>query len=190
MLAIFMPALPLYASETCLTNKTLSIPREYQRIADATGGSVFRLEKGEISQLPPSLLIDITHREHFLKLIKKFAPDEVVTLPLDSNVKQLRVHISVQQPMAFELRTPNDKVVTNKSFSDTSVQSYSSGCVVLVENPKPGIWTMHIRSSGKVSVDVRGKTLVSFVSFNYVRLEDQLGQQGEFPVKDQKLEPF
>ena len=176
-LAIFMPALPLYASETCLTNKVLSIPPEYQRVADATGGSVFRLEKGEINQLPPSLLIDVTHREHFLKLIKKFAPDEVVTLPLDSSVKQLRVHISAQQPMAFELHTPNDKVVTNKSFSDTSVQHYSSGCVVLVENPKPGIWTMHIRSSGKVSVDARGKTLVSFVNFNYVRLGDRQGHQ-------------
>ena len=183
LLAIFMPALPLYASETCLTNKTLSIPREYQRVADATGGSVLRLEKGELSQLPFSLLIDVIPREHFFKLIKKFGLDEVVTLPIDSSVEQLRVHISAQQPMTFELRTPNDKVVPNKSFKDTSVKSYSSGCVVLIENPKPGIWTMHIRSSEKVSVDVQGKTLISFVSFNYVQLEDPLGQQGEFPVK-------
>ena len=73
-----IPVQPLFASVTCQTHKSLSVPTEYQKIAEATGGSVFRFDKGEMGQLPANLLIDITPREHLLKLTKVFLQSELI----------------------------------------------------------------------------------------------------------------
>lgn len=137
LLSVLTPVYPLLASTTCQTNKTLSVPTEYQKLAEATGGSALRLDEGEMGQIPANLLIDITPREHVLKLTKIFQVAEPITLPIDSYVEQLKLHISTHQPMQFELLTPDNQTL-QETTNDIVMHTYSSGCIIILEKPKPG----------------------------------------------------
>ena len=197
LLVLLSPALSADRNPTCRTSAHLKIDESFLSISEATGGMMFNLrgdELGKLSVLSSEMFLGRDRRDplsgiesgpaYLMKLRRRFGPsskDEYIDV--DSTVTKLFIFLNAMRPVGMELSTPDGSLVTG-SMPGVKVEQYSSGCLVMIENVRPGTWRVRVEGSSAVVVHVEGRTPISFFSFDYVRWAGRPGHQGWFDLKD------
>ena len=196
-LVLLSPHLRADHTATCRTSAHLKIDASFLSVSEATGGIMFNLrgdELGKLSVLSSEMFLGRDRRDpvtgiesgpaYLVKLRRQFGPsskDEYIDV--DSTVTKLFLFLNAMRPVAMELSTPYDSLVTG-STPGVKVEQYSSGCLVLIDDVSPGTWRVRVEGSSAVVVHVEGRTPIRFFSFDYVRWAGRPGHQGWFELKD------
>ena len=196
-LVLLSPGLWADHTSTCQTSAHLKIDESFLSISEATGGMMFNLrgdELGKLSVLSSEMFLGRDRRDplsgiesgpaYLLKLRRRFGPsskDEYIDV--DSTVTKLFIFLNAMHPVGVELSTPDGSLVT-EATPGVKVEQYSSGCLVMIENVRPGTWRVRVEGSSHVVVHVEGRTPIRFFSFDYVRWGGRPGHQGWFDLKD------
>ncbi|AKI98920.1 hypothetical protein ATI61_106302 [Archangium gephyra] len=154
----------------------------YQRLTSETGGQVFLLQPLEAA--PITHLIDATVRANAVDLLS--VADEhggtqaVFPVPIDSTVS--RVTFSLSGSPSLRLTRPDGSPVLGV---EPGVQRLplSTGVLVTVLDPTPGVWTATISPPGAYSFHVLGESTVGLDRFELVETAGRPGHQGYFALE-------
>ena len=122
-----------------------------------TGGQSFYLQPSEISKF-----VDIEPATRGETLL--VASDKLIT---DSSR-----NIVITRPSGKTL-TPDQ---------DTEITTWSAGEVATIKNPEPGNWRLNITGSGEFSAQVMADSVISLISWNFVKLGGRPAHEGYFPI--------
>jgi len=167
---------------TCTGLAGAPIAPEYRRITSETGGQVFRLQPLEAG--PITHLIDATVRANAVDLLS--VADErggsrvVFPVPVDSTVS--RVTFSLSGSPSLRLTRPDGSPVLGVEPGVQRVQ-LSTGVLVTVLNPPPGVWTVTMDPPGGYSFNVLGESPVDLDRFELVETAGRPGHQGYFALE-------
>lgn len=176
-----------------LTGSCSPIDPAYIRGAAETGGQVFRLRPSEIPLLfdviKPQLKgnqVTITRRRVDLGA----GGVERIDSPVDGLMSALTIAISVAEndvDARHRLRVyrPNG---TQVASTDTGVRSItlSTGAVLHVDAPEPGVWRVEVEGYGPFTATVRGNSDLGFARFDFVDPNPDI-HGGFFPLAGQPV---
>jgi hypothetical protein len=170
-----------FLSGACGGLASAPIPPEYRQLTSETGGQVFRLQPLEAGLI--THLIDSTVRAHTVNLLS--VADErggthVIPVPVDSTVS--RVTFSLSGSPSLRLTRPDGSPVLGVEPGVHRVQ-LSTGVLVTVLNPVPGVWTATVSPSGEYSFNVLGESPVDLDRFELVETAGRPGHQGYFALE-------
>ncbi|HYO71035.1 MAG TPA: hypothetical protein VEU33_33645 [Archangium sp.] len=154
----------------------------YRRLTSETGGQVFLLQPLEAA--PITHLIDATVRANTVNLLsvadERGGTQAVFPVPVDSTVS--RVTFSLSGSPSLRLTRPDGSPVLGV---EPGVQRLplSTGVLVTVLDPAPGVWTATISPPGEYSFHVLGESPVGLDRFELVETAGRPGHQGYFSLE-------
>ncbi|WP_375769385.1 Het-C domain-containing protein [Archangium gephyra] len=159
-----------------------SLPPEYRQLTSETGGQLFRLQPLEAG--PITHLIDATVRANTVHLLsvadERGGTRAVLPVPVDSTVS--RVTFSLSGSPSLHLTRPDGSPVLGVEPGVQRVQ-LSTGVLVTVLEPAPGVWTATMEPPGEYSFDVLGESPVALDRFELVETAGRPGHQGYFALE-------
>lgn len=170
-------------------------PDPYEEVARATGGQVFRFEKGMAGA---DEVLNATYQAKTL-LSQRIDPAggvQELTVPLESSITSaLFVVTAVKgKPRAVSVLDPAG-VSVHENPAAGRVVSLQNGQAIVVKNPAAGNWKVRVTGRGDMEVRVEVKTgsagggaaqtasAVDFHEFEFVELRGRPGHQGFFTTR-------
>ena len=148
------------------------LPLNFRSDRGHDGSTFVGDELGKLSVLSSEMFLGRDRRDplsgiesgpaYLLKLRRRFGPsskDEYIDV--DSTVTKLFIFLNAMHPVGVELSTPDGSLVT-EATPGVKVEQYSSGCLVMIENVRPGTWRVRVEGSSHVVVHVEGRTPIVF----------------------------
>ncbi|XP_063384780.1 hemicentin-1-like [Cydia fagiglandana] len=129
----------------------------YKKLAKATNGQVFHLEKSEIGEILKYVLKTIESRNNVLKS-KDFPPGygNTFDIPVDADTKELVIAVSGRNPAVSVTDSGGTKWPT------TNITRLREIAVVKVVGVTPDVYTVEVGSEDETHVVVSGSTTVHF----------------------------
>jgi hypothetical protein len=158
-----------------------SIAPEYRRISSETGGQVFLLQPLEAG--PIIHLVDATVRAHAVNLLSvadEHGGTRAFPVPIDSTVS--RVTFSLSGSPSLRLTRPDGSPVLGVEPGVQRVQ-LSTGVLVTVLDPAPGVWSATMNPPGEYAFNVFGESPVALDRFELVETAGRPGHQGYFVLE-------
>jgi hypothetical protein len=171
-----------FLSGSCAGLAGASLASEYRRLASETGGQVFLLQPLEAAAL--THLIDATVRANTVELLavtdERGGTQAVFPVPVDSTLS--RVTFSLSGSSSLRLTRPDGSPVLGV---EPGVQRIplSTGVLVTVLDPVPGVWTVTLSPPGGYSLHVLGESPVDLERFELVETSGRPGHQGYFALE-------
>jgi hypothetical protein len=174
----------------------------FYRIAEATGGQVFVLDKEESGKI--AALEEAATRSSTSFLVNTTRPvsDALdVSFPIDPSVSRVTISVSSiiagistgTNPSAFEAAGRISSQVLDATGSEqaagstgVTVTDLSTARIVDVVAPATGTWTVHLSGSGSARVVVTAETGIIFDNFSFVELV-QGAHPGWLPITGSPL---
>ncbi|WNG53416.1 hypothetical protein F0U59_00425 [Archangium gephyra] len=171
-----------FLSDACGGAAGASLAPEYQRLASETGGQVFLLQPLEAASI--THLIDATVRANTVELLsvadERGGSRAVFPVPVDSTLS--RVTFSLSGSPSLRLTRPDGSPVLGVEPGVRRLQ-LSTGVLVTVLDPAPGVWTATLDPSGGYSLHVLGESPVGLDRFALVETAGRPGHQGYFALE-------
>ena len=133
----------------------------YDKIAKATGGSLFVMDKNSDSVVPMNA---------------SFYTEVVM-------VSKAKL-VAGDSPIVLNLYSPSGEELPVKQEGVEST-NLNSGKVISIKSPKVGIWKAKVTGSNEVSIKVTAKTNIYILDAKLVELGGRTGHQGYFQKDDQ-----
>ena len=154
---------------------------DFEDLALATGGQVFRLDDDEASAI--TALADFVVRSNAVEVLSIAGTASEATaypVPVDSEMSALTLAFSGSS--APTLRRPDGTPVADGDPSVT-VTSFDRSVIQTIAAPAPGIWTVEVEAdAGDFFLNVAGESRLDLSSFDFVELSGRPGHEGYFPI--------
>ncbi|XP_063623127.1 hemicentin-2-like [Cydia splendana] len=128
----------------------------YNKLAKATNGQVFHLQKSEIGEILKYVQNTIESRKNILTSKIFAAGHGKFDVPIDGDTKELVIAVSGERP-SFSVTDSR-----GTTWPTTNITRLSEIAVVKVVGVTPGLYTVQVRSKGETHVVVSGTTSVHF----------------------------
>lgn len=155
----------------------------YFSVANASGGQVFALGRGEASTI--TRLSDVLANNSRVDLESRqgSVSGAGVTIPfvVDTTMAKLNVSFSNIDATRLTLLRPDGVAVTSTTPGVSTI-TLSQGVVYSVSGPQSGLWRAVIAGTGEYSLLVSGESPLSLDDFSFVELGGRRGHQGFYPV--------
>ncbi|EYF00264.1 HET-C-related protein [Chondromyces apiculatus] len=155
-----------------------ALPAAYAHLTAATGGHLFHLTDRDLPRL--ASLLDATLQPDTVDLVAltdTLGGKKTIPVPVDTTLS--RVTFTVSGSPSLRLTRPDGSPLSER---DPSVQrvALSTGILITVRDPEPGLWTASIAPSGAHRFHVRGTSPVAFDHFDIVDVAGRPGHHGYF----------
>ena len=156
----------------------------YFSVANATGGQVFVLGRGEAGTV--TRLSDILARNSAVDLENRqgtVANGTTTTIPfsVDSSMTKLNVSYSNIETTTLALIGPDGVTVTSATPGVTTIP-LSRGVIYSMTTPQVGVWKAVIGGIGQYSLLVSGESALALDDFRFAEVAGREGHQGYFPI--------
>ncbi len=149
-----------------------------------------RIESGpamlDIFQTPDPLSF-VRHK--FSKASRLFnvdLPDPYLhQFPIDSTVSKLWIKVDATSPTIVQLSSSTGKIITQKISDEQYIQDYQQACIISVNMPEIGYWTLSMQSENPVLATIKVRSPLRFTDFAFVK-EDFTRHGDNFFVHDKK----
>jgi hypothetical protein len=152
-------------------------------ITESSGGQLFFINQFEFGRVfdlvRPQLTGDFVTIQRSRGTVSPGTPREF-RVPVDSTLTTAVFSVSVDVKGAITLLDPAGAVVDG-STPGVTVTTLSTGWIVTVVAPAPGLWTLSFTGSGTYRMAAQGNGGLDFFDFDFVRLENP-AHPGFFPV--------
>jgi hypothetical protein len=171
------------------------IDPNYALVANATGGQAFflaRAEAGNTFSLIRSHL-GIQPVTVFTASGTIAGASQVFNIPVDSGISSVTFSASLSGPSLITVIRPSG-IPVSPSEPGVSVTVLSSGQVVTIASPQPGIWQFQLGGPGSFTANVQGSTttdqvdnLIRLDRFAFVSLAGRPGHPGLYQISGQPV---
>lgn len=135
----------------------------YEQIASTSSGLVFRLRKRDVSEMLKSVEKSLqASKVNILAIDLPRAATTGYSVIVDPALRQLTVAISGKN-CDVELRDPDGVLVTPERGL-LELLTLKSAKIVVITNPRPGLWKIKVSSSGRHTLRITGLSSVHFIS--------------------------
>lgn len=160
----------------------LQIDPGYRRIAADSGGQLFLLNGYEVGQI--SSLVDAAARANAVDILsvadQANGVPHAYSLPLDSTVE--RVTFSLSGVNDLTLQRPDGSLLTSGDPGVSEV-TLSTGRIVTLIRPMPGVWQASVAGTGAYSFSVLGESEIALDRFDFVEVAGRPGHEGYFVIE-------
>ncbi len=156
----------------------------YFQIANASGGQVFVLDRGEAGTV--TRLSDILARNDAVDIENRqgnMVAGSMLTIPflVDSTTTRLNVSYSNIDSTSLALYRP-DGTLVYRGAPGVDTIGLSNGIIHSISNPSVGQWRALIVGSGQYSLLVNGESPLSLDDFSFVEQGGRDGHQGYYAI--------
>lgn len=169
----------------------------YESLAKATGGEVYNIDSSEMGII--SEVFDfigatamnsegIEEGEAYLIRTEYNVNDrDKLVFPVDSTLTKLAFTIKSNAPVNISIKNASGNMFGNKA-DKSKIVSFSTGCIILVESPDSGSWsiTTSSKSNAMVELIVKGRSPIRFYNFEYQKTV--LGREGFMTIRDKDVQ--
>jgi von Willebrand factor A domain-containing protein 7 len=160
----------------------------YIRIADETGGLPMFLQPSEAGKAT-HFMRESSGENHvtlFWATAKFQGGRQEFTVPVDSSVERVTFSLSTDtKGTLMTILRPSGEVVA--SGAAVEITELNCGRVVTVATPEAGDWRAQVAGSGGFWLEAGGKSEISLVSVEFVRLGGRPGHEGYFRIPGQPI---
>ncbi len=167
-----------------------SVDPGYQRLADATGGQVFRLRDFDRDNLGAVMEARLADSRATILLATGNLPaggTREVSFPVDSTVTKLIVSVTMACMGPVQVLRPGGVEVDQGGGPGITSTNLSAGRIVTVRSPEAGFWRVRVSGAGHFSVDVRADSPIALDRFDFVRPGGRPGHEGLFRIHGQPV---
>ena len=160
----------------------------YIRTAEATGGIPFFFQRSEIPQ-STKFMIASGSSNHVTVLWAKGSLQNSARdfdVPIDSTLSQVVFTLSTDsRDTKLEVFDPANSSVAGKPNADTT--DFTCGRYIILKNPAPGSYRLHVTGSGRYWLSVGGKSELFVHAVEFVELGGRPGHEGMFAIHGQPI---
>ncbi|CAH2087946.1 unnamed protein product [Euphydryas editha] len=132
----------------------------YDKIAEATSGQVFHIEKDDINKIINYIIASIKHKQTTLSESSfDSGYENKISFTVDSKVWDVIVSISAEKQQ-FDIIDPDGTVIETEIVAQTVTSTHKNDIRKI--KTKPGVYTINLKSTGRTSVIVTGFTSICF----------------------------
>lgn len=170
-----------------ITGSCSPIDPAYTATAAASGGQVYSLAPGELSNafdlinaqtLPDA--VSIAHASGTLG-----ATPFTLSAPVDSSVQQVVFAISAAQKQSLVIQSPDGGSVT-PTTPGARYTTLSTGWLVTIQKPAVGAWSLTLSGSGLFSAHIQASSAIDLTSVAFVEQQARR-HEGLYPIAGQPL---
>ncbi len=172
-----------------LTGSCSPIDAAYFKGAQNTGGQVFLLSSSETSKIFGLIEPSLAGNLQPILLADDDLVNETRTfpVPVDSTLTRITFSVSLDSVGAVRVFRPSG-VEAISADPDVTLTSLSRGRILTVDAPIPGLWSLEVGGSGRLSTVVMGNSDLSLDSFRFVERRGRIEHEGLFPIKGQPIQ--
>jgi hypothetical protein len=164
------------------------VDRQLNRLANETGGQAFNLRGADLDKMTAIMEARLKGNQGPIVLASGTLPDPAIRefhVPVDSISRSVTFSVTVELKCSINLLRPaGGPVETGPSFSITE---FSSGRLVTVSPPEPGVWRVQVSGFGAFSVSAHADSDLHLDSFAFVEKGGRPGHEGLFPIRGQPV---
>ncbi|XP_059849711.1 hemicentin-1-like [Hypanus sabinus] len=136
--------------------------RAFEEVASTSSGQIFHLDKQQVNEVLKWVEETIqASKVHLLSTNHKDREEHVWLVPFDPSLKEVTISLSGPAP-AIEIRDPSGQILRRGLGLNELLSIPNSARVVNVRSPRPGMWTIKLRSTGRHSVRITGVSNIDF----------------------------
>ncbi|XP_078083679.1 hemicentin-1-like [Mustelus asterias] len=136
--------------------------RAFEEVASTSSGQIFHLDKQQVNEVLEWVEKTIqASKVHLLSTNHKQREEHLWLVPFDPNLKEVTISLSGPAP-AIEIRDPSGRFMWRGLGLNELLNIPNSARVVNVKNPRPGMWTVKLRSTGSHSARITGVSSIDF----------------------------
>ncbi|XP_055516059.1 hemicentin-1-like [Leucoraja erinacea] len=136
--------------------------RAYEEVASTSSGQIFHLDKQQVNEVLKWVEETIqASKVHLVSTNHQEREEHVWLVPFDPSLKDVTISLSGPAP-AIEVRDPSGRVLWRGLGLNELLNIPNSARVVNVKSPRPGMWTIKLRSAGRHSVRITGVSNIDF----------------------------
>ncbi|MEO8052370.1 MAG: hypothetical protein ABI833_18320 [Acidobacteriota bacterium] len=143
---------PHYQPGWPCTGKERSFDPTYSKIAEATGGHLFLLDKSEVAGTSALVTGDMQHKDTLVRASGKLESYIDIPIPVDASVDSLFVVASLQCMQTILLYDPQRSGVNGAPDQD---HWFRAGRTAIILKPVAGEWLLRLAGTGAYSVAVQ-----------------------------------
>ncbi|XP_067825529.1 hemicentin-1-like [Heptranchias perlo] len=157
--------------------------RAFEEVASTSSGQIFHLDKQQVNEVLKWVEKTIqTSKVHLLSTNHKDREEHLWLVPFDPNLKEVTISLSGPTP-AIEIRDPSGRVMWKGLGLNELLNIPNSARVINVKNPRPGMWTVKIRSTGRHSVRITGVSSIDFRAGFSTKPTSDFSKTSERPIQ-------
>lgn len=170
-----------------LTGSCSPIDPAYLEAAQRTGGQTFRISPYETSKLFSVIAPMLSGDLQPLRIIfDSITSERRYAVPVDSTVRRVMFSVALASGMQINVIRPSGEVVA-AGDPDDLITTLSTGKIITVETPTPGMWQLQLQGTGTVAASVFGNSDLEFGDFAFVALSGRDLHEGLFPIFGQPV---
>ncbi|KAK1155520.1 hemicentin-1-like [Acipenser oxyrinchus oxyrinchus] len=136
--------------------------KAYEEIAATSSGQIFHLDKQQVNEVLKWVEETVqAMKVHLVSTDHESGEENEWSVPFDPSLKEVTVSLSGPEP-EIELRDPFGRRVGKELGLTELLNIPNSARVVSVKHPRPGTWTLKMRSSGRHTLRVTGVSPLDF----------------------------
>ena len=143
---------PKYQPGWPCTGKERAFDPVYSKIAEATGGHLFLLDKSEVAGTAALAIGDMRHKETIVRQSGKLESYVDIPVPVDAGVDSLFIVASLQCMQTILLYDPQRSSVMGEADAD---HWFRAGRIATIAKPVAGEWLLRLAGTGAYSVAVQ-----------------------------------
>ncbi len=167
-----------------LTGTCSPVDQAYIDIANKTGGQILLIDQNEVKNLDVLIAPIIKgSRQLILNIEDNFISpkDKEYSLPVDSSIDILTISSVINSSMTVEIKKPDGTVVDGTEVG-VRIEYLSSGAIFQIINPTPGIWSIHSKGSGEISLSIFGNSSIELTDVVFLKKAGRPSHEGLFPI--------
>ncbi|XP_072421818.1 hemicentin-1-like isoform X1 [Chiloscyllium punctatum] len=136
--------------------------RAFEEVASMSSGQIFHLDKQQVNEVLKWVERTIqVSKVHLLSTDHKEREEHLWLVPFDPNLKEVTISLSGPMP-TIEILDPLGRFMWRGLGLNELLNIPNSARVVNVKNPRPGMWTIKLRSTGRHSARITGVSSIDF----------------------------
>ncbi|MCC8669550.1 MULTISPECIES: pre-peptidase C-terminal domain-containing protein [Xanthomonas] len=158
-----------------LTGSCSPIDPSYIRVANETGGQVFRLTPSQMPRTAPLIVSRLGSGLQSIAIKTGVAATSSpgTEIAVDSGMRVLSISVTTPAnnsgaSYAVQIRKPNGALLQATDVG-ASINAIESGTIAVQQAPEPGIWRVHVSGSGPYELAASGKSKVELLKFGFVQ---------------------
>uniref|UniRef100_UPI00398EE55D hemicentin-1-like n=1 Tax=Pristiophorus japonicus TaxID=55135 RepID=UPI00398EE55D len=157
--------------------------RAYEEVASTSSGQIFHLDKQQVNEVLKWVEKTIqASKVQLLSTNHQDREEHLWLVPFDPNLKEVTISLSGPTP-AMEIRDPSGRVMWRGLGLIELLNIPNSARVVNVKSPRPGMWTIKLRSTGRHSVRITGVSSIDFRAGFSTKPTSDFSKTSERPIQ-------
>uniref|UniRef100_A0A8C4NLZ3 Ig-like domain-containing protein n=2 Tax=Eptatretus burgeri TaxID=7764 RepID=A0A8C4NLZ3_EPTBU len=134
----------------------------YEEIASTSSGQIFHLDKRQVNEILMWVEEAVqSSKVHLLSTDHSESGWRSWKIPFDSSLKEVIVSLSGPAPH-LEIQDPNGEILSKDSGLSELLNIPNSAQILSIKDPKAGVWTIKVQSSGRHSIRITGLSTIDF----------------------------